>query len=97
MRATLFCFASTVNPTRALETRAAGEANAATAFLKPRPAALGAEMESEEKALTSAIVCVQSVETPATGAAFGREGSDGDVVLSDKEKSTLRITLGDSS
>ena len=38
----MFCFASTANATRAPETRAAGCANAATAFLKPRPAALGA-------------------------------------------------------
>jgi hypothetical protein len=38
--------------------------------LKPRPAALGAARESEEKALTSAIVCVQSARAPATGAAF---------------------------
>ena len=66
----MFCFASTANTTRAPETRAAGCANAATAFLKPRPVALGAASESEEKALASAMVCVQSARAPATGAAF---------------------------
>ena len=61
VRAFLFCFASTVKTAREAETRDAGAgAKAATAFLKPRPAALaGAAMERDEKALTSAIVPVQ--------------------------------------
>lgn len=52
----MFCFASTVKTARA-ETRAAGTGTkAATAFLKPRPAALaGAAMERDENALTSAM------------------------------------------
>ena len=86
----MFCFASTANATRAPETRAAGCANAATAFLKPRPAALGAARESEEKALTSAIVCVQSARSPATGAAFTRDAGRDSCYLSDRKGDSSR-------
>jgi hypothetical protein len=53
--------------------------------LKPRPAALGAARESEEKALTSAIVCVQSARSPATDAAFTRDADAIPCYLSDRK------------